>query len=253
MSPAELGELLPEGWTTGEVLGRRDWTPELFTLTVAAAVAPFEPGQFLRLGLARDEHLLSRAYSVASAPGAPLEFYVALVQDGALTPALHALAPGEALAVTVEAAGHFTLAHLPDAEQLWLVATGTGLAPYLSMLRTEEPWRRFGRVILVHGVRLHADLAYADELRALAASRGLVYLPLVTREPPREGVIGGRIPARLAELEARAGAPLDPARSQVMLCGNPDMVEEMEALLAARGLHRHHKGRPGNVTAERYW
>lgn len=248
-----LTDALPSGWTVGAVTLRQDWTPDLFTLVVEAEVAPFTPGQFLRLGLLEEDRFVSRAYSVASPHDHKLEFYIAVVEGGALTPALHTLGPGDPVAVTVEAAGHFTLAHVPDAPALWLVATGTGLAPYIAMLRTDEPWARFGRVVVVHGVRTHADLAYREELRQLSATRGLRYLPVVSREPPRDGALSGRIPANIAALEALAGAPLTPETSQVLLCGNPEMVAEMEKLLAARGMGRNRRTKPGNVTAERYW
>jgi len=246
----DLAELLPHGWVAGEVTARRDWTDELFTLTVRAEIEPFVAGQFLRLGLVEEDRLVSRAYSVASAPGAPLEFYVALVPGGALTPALHALGPGDALAVSARPAGHFTLERVPDAPALWLIATGTGLAPYLSMLRAGELWDRWGRVVLVHGARMHADLAYGEEIRQIRETHGLRYLPVVSREPPGQGVLGGRIPQRVAELEAAAGVALAPETSHVLLCGNPAMIEEMEALLAERGMK---PGRGGSVTVERYW
>lgn len=253
MVASELAELLPQGWVAGEVMARRDWTGELFTLTVGADVEPFVAGQFLRLGLVEEDRFVSRAYSVASAPGAPLEFFVALVREGALTPALHELGPGDALAVTARAAGHFTLEHVSVLPALWLIATGTGLAPYLSMLRAGELWARWGRVVLVHGVRTHADLAYGEEIRQLCGTRGLIYLPVVSREPPQDGVFGGRIPQQIAALEAAAGVALAPESSHVLLCGNPAMIEEMDALLAARGMGHDRPSRPGNVTIERYW
>ncbi len=250
---ATLAELLPDGWTVGRVQTRLDHTPELFTLRVQAQVQPFVPGQFLRLGLPEEDRFVSRAYSVASPHGLVLDFYVALVPEGELTPALHALRPGDPLAVSTEAAGHFTLEHVPSAPALWLISTGTGLAPYLAMLREGSLWERFARVVLVHGVRLHQDLGYREEIARLGAGRELVYVPVVSREPARDGSLEGRIPANLEALEARAGVTLSPESSQVLLCGNPGMVEEVEALLAARGMARNRRTRPGNVTTERYW
>lgn len=232
-----------------------DWTENLFTFTLDAAVEPFRAGQFFRLGLVEGETWVSRAYSAASAPGQPLEFYVALVEGGALTPDLHRKAKGDEIAVFPRATGHFTLEHVHDAELLWLVCTGTGLAPYISMLRSEEPWARFGRVIVVHGVRHAADLCYREELLALGQRRGdrLSWVPVVSREPTREDVICGRIPQQLEAVEARAGYGIRPETSQVLLCGNPDMVVEVEALLAARGLRRNKLKLPGHITTERYW
>lgn len=250
----DAGWELPEGWVQGEVSGKVEWTADLFTLAVTAPVRPFLPGQFLRLGLPVHDQWVSRAYSVASAPGTPLEFYVVRVAEGALTPSLHDLRPGDPVGVTVEAAGHFTLDRVPDAEDLWLISTGTGLAPYISMLRTDDPWRRFRRIAVVHGVRHAPDLSYQPELAALSAAHDgrLTYVPVVSREAA-PGAVQGRIPQQLAAIEAAAGFALSAASSQVLLCGNPDMLSEMEALLEEKGMHRHRRERPGNVLLERYW
>ena len=249
-----LGAMPATGWVPGVVRERRDWSADLFTLRLHAEVGAFEAGQFFRLGLSREGVWLSRAYSVASAPGEPLEFYVVTVPEGALSPALHLLNPGDALGVSARAAGHFTLARVPDAPVLWMIATGTGLAPYLSMVRTEEPWRRFGRIIVVHGVRHAVDQAYRDELAALSAAHDgrLTRVPVLSRERA-PGLISGRIPACIAEIEEAAGAPLSRESSQVMLCGNPDMLTEMAELLAKRDMPRHRAALPGNVHMERYW
>lgn len=249
-----LSAMPATGWVQGVVRERRDWSADLFTLAVHAPVGGFEPGQFLRLGLSREGAWLARAYSVASAPGEPLEFYIVTVPEGALSPALHLLKPGDALGVSARAAGHFTLARVPDAPLLWMISTGTGLAPFLSMLRTEEPWRRFGRIILVHGVRHAVDQAYRDELTARSAAHEgrLTRVPVLSRERV-PGLISGRIPACIAEIEDAAGAPLSRESSQVMLCGNPDMLTEMADLLARRDMPRHRAALPGNVHMERYW
>lgn len=249
-----LAHMPDHGWAAGRLLSRKDWTPELFTLTLEGPVQPFVAGQFLRLGLDVAGAWVARAYSIASAPGAPLEIYIVAVEGGALTPALHALQPGDPVGLTPHAAGHFTLAQASSAEHLWMFATGTGLAPFLSMLGTPEPWERFGRIHLVHGVRRAADLSYAAELRALSEAHGgrLSLHPVVSRQPDADA-LHGRIPERLADLEAQAGAPLSPETSQVLLCGNPAMLDDLEALLAARGLRRPHAGQPGQVHLERYW
>lgn len=242
------------GWVEGVVRERLDWSADLFTLCVDAEVGDVQAGQFFRLGLSREGAWLARAYSLASAPGETLEFFVVAVPDGALSPALHRLNPGDAVGVSARAAGHFTLARVPDAAVLWMISTGTGLAPYISMLRTEEPWRRFGRVVLVHGVRYAADLAYRDELATLSAAHGgrLTHVPVLSRERC-PGLIAGRIPASIHEIEAAAGATLSHGSGQVMLCGNPDMLTEMSELLAQRGMPRHRPSLPGDVHLERYW
>jgi ferredoxin/flavodoxin---NADP+ reductase len=244
-------------WSEGRILERREWAPGLVSLSVAAEVAPFEPGQFLNIGLRLGGELVFRAYSLASPPARPLEFYVTEVPGGQLTPHLCQLAPGDELLVEQHPQGFFTLRYVPDAAELWLVATGTGLGPFMAMLRSDEIWRRFARIIVAHGVRETAQLGYRDELAALSAQHDgrLSWLPVVSREPAAGGVLHGRLTTTLADgsLEARAQLTLDPARSHVMICGNPAMIQDLTALLEARGLRKHRQRKPGHISIEKYW
>lgn len=245
------------GLIEAKITFRRDWAPGLATLGLAGPLDAFQPGQFVNLGLELGGELVRRAYSLASAPGAEPEVFLNEVEGGALTPALFRLGPGEGVLMEQKPQGFFTLEWLPPADELWLCATGTGLGPFISMLRSGEPLQKFLRVVLVHGVR-HADqLAYSEELDSLAAgSRGrLAHIGVVSREPDAPGALHGRITSALesGELERKAGLQLSPAHSHVMLCGNPTMIEEMSALLAARGLRRHRQRKPGHVTSERFW
>jgi ferredoxin--NADP+ reductase len=244
-------------WSEARVLARREWSPGLVTLTVQADIAPFEPGQFVNVGLRLEGELVFRAYSLASPPGAPLEFYVTEVEGGALTPELAKLRPGDSLLVEQHPQGFFSLRYVPDTPELWLLATGTGLGPFLSMLRSEEIWRRFGRLVVAHGVREVAHLCYREEFAALAAQHEgrLVWVPVVSREPAAGGVLHGRLTTTLADgsLEARAGITLAPERSHVMLCGNPAMIQDVTALLEGRGLRKHRQRKPGHISIEKYW
>ena len=157
-------------WTPGTIERKHVWDEGLFTLTVRAPeVETFQPGQFLQLGLDLPDGHLHRPYSVASPHGELLDFFIVLVEDGRLTPRLWNMREGDQLDVSQKAAGSFTLGHCPQASHLWLIGTGTGLAPYIAMLRTEEPWQRYQKIIVVHGVRHAPDLAYQDELARYTA------------------------------------------------------------------------------------
>ncbi len=233
------------------------WTPGLVTLRLDHRLDGFAPGQFLNIGVAGDAAGARRAYSIASAPGAALEFYVTEVPGGALSPSLCSLPAGTEVLLDAHPQGFFTLKWVPEAKLLWLVATGTGLGPYVSMLRSGEPFTRFERVILVHGVRHTKDLGYAEELRALVAQRAgqFEYVPVVSRESaPGDVALGGRLTTALSSgaLEARALSVLS-VDSHVMLCGNPAMIDDVLTLLGERGLKRHRTRAPGHVTMERYW
>jgi ferredoxin--NADP+ reductase len=244
------------GFNRGTVTVHHAWAPGLYTLTVDAVTEPFAPGQFFNLGLPAGDDFVRRSYSVASAPGQPLEFFITRVEEGNLSPQLADLDLGAELWVEPRAQGFFTLDYVPDAEDLWLVGTGTGLGPYLSMLREGSLFRRFGRVVLVHGVRLASHLAYADELARIAAAHPgqLVRVPVVSREPA-PGALRGRVTTALRDgsLENHAGCPLTAERSHVLLCGNPAMIEEMMGIFQERGLRRHRQRNPGHVTFEKYW
>lgn len=243
-------------WTDGIVKRKQVWAEGLFTLEVSAPeVQAFVPGQFLQLGFDEDDGHLHRPYSVASPHGEVLDFFIVLVEDGALTPKLWKLEVGDSVDVSQRAAGSFTLKHCPGEKDLWLVATGTGLAPYIAMLRTEEPWARYERITVVHGVRYLNDLAYQEELDQHQQQYGdrFRYLPVVSREGS-ENTLPGRITTCLGDgkLEAAAGQELS-TESCMMMCGNPDMLNEMEEMLGERGIHKHKKKEPGQIVVERYW
>jgi ferredoxin--NADP+ reductase len=234
------------------VLARTDWAEGLWTVRLDAEVS-FRPGQFVNLALELDGEMVRRAYSLASPPGRPPEFYLVRVPSGRFTTRLYERRIGDTVLCEREAHGFFTLEHVPPARDAWLLATGTGLGPFLSMLRSGEPFARFENVVLVHGVRCAAHLGHREELAALADARPRFrYLPVLSRE---ESELTGRIPqlALDGRLERAAGRELDPAQSHVLLCGNPDMIRDATAALEQRGLRKHRKREPGHITTERYW
>lgn len=249
---------MPIAWQTAQLERAHEWAPGLKTLTLSTKSSiPFEAGQFVNLALDLPDGRVTRSYSMASAPGDPdLEFFLVEVEGGALTPSLLALEPGATLFVNPLPAGHFVLAKVPDAKTLWLIATGTGLGPYISMLRTPEPWERYERIVLVHAVRQPEHLAYREELAVHAAMHDdrLRLVSIVSRADA-DGALRGRVTTALQDgsLEQAAGLSLAPSTSQVLLCGNPGMIGEMRTLLAERGLKRHRRRDPGHVTAEKYW
>lgn len=243
-------------WTHGVVERKIVWDHGLFTLVVRApGVEPFEPGQFLQLGIDTATGHLHRPYSVASPHGEQLDFFVVLVEDGKLTPHLWAMEVGDKIDVSTKAAGSFTLKHCPPARTLWLMSTGTGLAPYIAMLRTAAPWTNHERIVVVHGARHGRDLAYQEEFAQFAEryTDRFRYIPVISREQ-FPGALHGRITTCIENgtLET-AGGQVFSNESCVMLCGNPDMLNEAEELLAARGLTRNKPKSPGQIIVERYW
>jgi len=248
------------GWLQGRVLENRAWTQTLFSLRVAAPALSFEAGQFVRIALDLEEgnagSRVARPFSFVNAPADPvLEFYGVIVPGGPLSPALARLKAGDALFVADNPSGFLVLSEVPPAEDLWLVATGTGIAPFLSILRSAAPWERYRRVILVHGVRHAQELVYREMIEDLQRTRPGVfsYVRFVSRESA-PGALGGRIPAAIRDgrLEAAAAA-IAPERSQFMLCGNPDMLKDATAALVERGLRKNRRRTPGQITVESFW
>lgn len=240
------------------------WSPSLFSLRFSRDPGfRFIAGQFARLGVEKaDGSCVWRAYSMVSAPHDDyLEFFSIVVPGGAFTSELSQLKVGDSLLVEKQALGFLTLDRFADGRDLWLLASGTGLAPFLSILQGLEVWQRFARVVLVYSARTASELAYQPLIHGLMQQAHLaeyadkfVYLPLVTREPV-PGCLHGRITALLdnGELERAAGVSLDPAHSRLMICGNPQMIDDTRARLKERGLQLSLSRRPGQVAVENYW
>ncbi len=253
-----------EKFTRQRLLEVRPWSPKLFSLRCTRDPGfRFSAGQFARLGVRKASgSIVWRAYSMVSAPhDEHLEFFSIVVPSGEFTSELSRLGPGDELLVERQAYGFLTLDRFPDGRDLWLLASGTGLAPFLSILQGLEVWQRFERILLVYSARNAQELAYQSLIGELAGrdyleglGEKLVYLPTVTREQ-LPGCLHGRITTLIesGELERAAGVMLQPEHSRVMLCGNPQMIEDGLALLKTRGLQLALTRRPGQIAVENYW
>lgn len=274
---------------TVTVLSKTTWTPNLFSFTVSRPDSfKFTAGQFVRLGVnpsqlkyykqqraagnaaaneEQNEKLnedIFRAYSIVSSPfDEVLEFFSIVIPDGAFTSQLQHLEVGDELLLNTMPFGFLTLARYqkPLPKDLWLLATGTGLAPFLSMLQDLQTWEDYEHIILAYSARSIEELAYVEKIESLQEDFGslvenpakLIFIPIVTREPV-EGALTERLPKLLLDgtLQARAGIALDIDSTHVMLCGNPDMVEDTKEALKTLGLVMNRRGE-GNIAVENYW
>ena len=202
-------------WLEGRVIENRHWTDALFSLRVEAPRLTFEAGQFVRIALEWSERI-ARPFSFVNPPEDPvLEFYGIVVPEGPLSPRLARLRAGRSRCyVASNPAGFLVLSEVPDAETLWLVSTGTGIAPFLSILRTETPWQRFRNVVLVHAVRHARELVYQELIGQVARQHEDVLhtFTFVSREAA-PGSLAGRIPAAIARRQAggRGGVAARPS------------------------------------------
>jgi ferredoxin--NADP+ reductase len=238
----------------------------------------FKPGQYVVLGLpagaprtllsdpdedppADPSKLIRRAYSIASSSLTKneLEFYVTLVRSGALTPRLWALHPGDRVWLSNKPVGLFTLNDIPPDQHVVMIATGTGLAPYMSMMRTHLATPGDRRYAALVGARHSWDIAYSSELTTMQRlSPRFTWLPTISRPAEEPIAWNGDVGHvqdlwRSGELAERWGFAPAPGNTHVFLCGAPAMIDDMTAMLAAEGFRADERGKPGQVHAERYW
>ena len=251
-------------FTCQTLLDVQPLTPNLFSLRVSRDPGfRFRSGQFARLGVTKpDGSVAWRAYSMVSAPHDEyLDFFSIVVPGGEFTSELSRLGQGDELLIDRQAFGFLTLDRFVGGRDLWLLATGTGIAPFMSILQDFEAWERFDSIKLVYSVREARELAYVDEIAGLeqrdylqAFAGKLQFIPVVTREA-HPGALSARITTLIetGELERAAGLAFSPEHSRVMLCGNPQMIDDTRQALKARDLQLSLSRRPGQVAVENYW
>jgi len=245
------------------VLTVHHWNETVFSFTTTRDPSlRFENGHFVMLGLKVDERPLMRAYSIASANHEDfLEFLSIKVADGPLTSRLQHIKPGDEVLVSRKPTGTLVLHDLKPGKHLYLLSSGTGLAPFMSLIKDPDLYERFEKIVLVHGVRYRSELAYRDfiewelthhEYIGELVRRQLIYYPTVTRQRFR---YQGRITSLIesGKLFSDVGLPmLDPSCDRVMICGSPAMLRDLSALLDARGFQiSPHVGEPGDYVIER--
>ncbi len=244
------------------VLSVHHWTDRLFSFrTTRAPSFRFRSGQFVMMGLETDQRPLLRAYSLASPYYADtLEFFSIKVPDGPLTSRLQHLREGDEILVGRKPTGTLVLDNLRPGRNLYLLGTGTGLAPFLSIVRDPEAYERFDRVVVAHGVRWIKDLAYSDyltnelpkdEFVGELVREKMLYYPTVTREP---FVHTGRLSLAITAntmTDALGLPPLNHEQDRVMLCGSPAMLSDIRTLLDARGFVEGNTGEPGDYVIEK--
>lgn len=244
------------------VLSVHHWTESLFSFrTTRNPSFRFRSGEFTMIGIPVDGKPLLRAYSVASAHYADeLEFFSIKVQNGPLTSRLQHLKEGDPIMVSTKPTGTLVLDNLAPGKNLYLLGTGTGLAPFLSIIKDPEAYERFEKIVVVHGVRFVKDLAYGefiekalpdDEFIGEFVRDQLVYYPTVTREPHK---YTGRITSLMesGKLFKDIGLPpMSMENDRFMLCGSPHMLADVKGLLDQRGWTEGNHGEQGHYVIEK--
>ncbi len=254
---------MPTNWITAKVIENRKLTDRHYALIIEAEFMPFQAGQFARLqieaiGESGELEKFANPYSLINTPDEKYgEVYFNTVPDGKVSNGLAALKAGDSVEIAQPCVGFFVLSQIPkDVKNLWMLSTGTGIGPYLSMLKTTDAWERFENIILVHAVPHADELCYSDLIEQFKKEHPdqFQFIPVVSREN-HEGALKGRIPALIEDgsLEATANIKINIEDSHIMLCGNSGMLKDSKAILKERGLNRHLNHKPGHVSAEQYF
>lgn len=243
-------------WLTGKVIEKIQWNKRLLSLRIQADLRDFKPGQFVRVALDIEGERVARPYSLVNKPGDEfLEIYFNIVPEGPLSPKLAELQVDDEIFVTDKANGFLTVDEVPECKHLWLLATGTGVGPFLSILKSENIWQRFEKVILGYSVRDQSELSYQQQIAAIENQheKQFSFVPFITREKV-EGAINQRITQSLIDgsFEKRAAIAINEDDSHVMMCGNSAMISSVSECLDNRGLRKHRRREPGHITTEKY-
>lgn len=244
-------------WVTGTVVESVHWTPILFSLKIEAAINPFKAGQFTSLALDVEGERIARPYTFVNTPGShAMEFFLYAATQGRLSNALVTLKTGDSVWVKQQPNGFFILDEIPQSKDLWMIATGTGIAPFMSILKSAEVWEKYKNVILVQAVRTKSDLLYQDSIDGIKSQhpQSFVHQVFVSRQEIKNS-LPGRVTTAIenGDLERAVGIEFSLEDSQIMLCGNPGMTKESLELLKARGFTKNRRRTPGHLTTENYW
>jgi len=235
------------------VMSIHKWSEKTFSFTTTRPEDfQFENGEFVTLGLKTEGKLIARAYSIVSDNEKEhLEFLSIHVPDGPLTSRLAHIQIGEGVWINSKTTGSLTLKYVQPGRVLYMLSTGTGLAPFMSLIRSPETYASFERIVLIHTVRTVKELAYKEELEAIAGDKPVIYIPTVTREPYVQSGRGTDL-FKSGELFDRYELPpADPEHDRIMICGNPDMNRDMTGYLKDKGwVMTNHRG-VGNFTVEK--
>ncbi|PWQ98812.1 ferredoxin--NADP reductase [Leucothrix arctica] len=248
---------MPSAFLSATVIENFKWADNLFSLKLSVELGPSKAGQFIRLKLKVGDEYIAKPYSLVNPPNEKYaEVLYNTVKDGVMSHALSTLKSGDMIEISQPAVGFFVIEEVPDCKHLWMMATGTGLGPYLSILQAPRVWERFEKIVLVHAVSYENNLAYEPLIQQLSDQHPeqLSYIRIVSQEKTSDA-LQGRIPALIVscELEEKAGVTISTENSQVMLCGNQHMIADTRALLKERGLKKHLRRSPGHITTEQYF
>jgi ferredoxin--NADP+ reductase len=245
-------------WVKGKVYDKIYWNEDMFSIIVNAKIQDYTSGQFTKLSLLdQNDKRISRAYSFVNNPNEFLhEFLIKTIHDGQLTPKIHTLEIGDDIYIGNKSSGMFTPDNVPTSNNLWMLSTGTAVGVFLSILNDSLVWDKHDKITLVQGVRTQNDLSHQSIIQQLMIKyKGRFnFIPVFSQDQHYTNEMQGRITDHIANymLSNQINVNFIPNDSQVMLCGNPNMIIDSKKILEDIGFTKC-TGSSGNITFERYW
>lgn len=245
-------------WVIGTVKQIKYYTNSLFSLIINAPINTFIAGQFAKLGLLINGKKVHRAYSYVNEPiNSDLEFYFVVISKGKFSSIIYTLKSGDNIMISKKSYGFFILNKIPSCDYLWMISTGTGIGPYLSILKNGKNLKRFKKIILINSVRYIKDISYISQIRNLQKfyNKKLIVQILISKEK-KYGFLTGRIPDLIYNglLELSVGFRINFKNTHIMLCGNPYMIYDTCNLLKKfKGMDKNSIFKHGSITVEQYW
>ncbi|QJC32057.1 ferredoxin--NADP(+) reductase [Enterobacteriaceae endosymbiont of Donacia versicolorea] len=247
-------------WIIGNIKDIKYWTKNLFSIILNAEVNNFIAGQFTKLALRINGEKIQRIYSYINSPkDKNYEFYISNIKDGKFTPYLYKLKINDKIMISKNASGIFTLNNIKVCENLWMLSTGTGIGPYLSILQDGICFKKFKKIILVHTIRYINDFNYLyiiKKIKKKYKNKFILQIILTRNSYINNSILYGYIPNLIqsGDLEKKIGIKIHKNNSHIMLCGNPNMIKETRKILEVnKNLSRNFINKSGNITSEQYW
>ena len=243
-------------WLNGKVVDNVRLNDYLTSLIIDVDLDGFTPGQFVRIGVQDGDEVLARPYSLVNTPEEQyLEVYFNIVPEGPLSPRLFDLQAGDDILVADNPSGFLTAGEIPECKHLWMIATGTGIGPFLSILKSDTAWDRFEKIVLCYSVSFAGELAYQDVIQQVIDTHKdqFCYVPVVTREDFPDS-LKNRVTTSMQDnsLQHKVGFSINADDSHVMMCGSSEMIVDVSERLVSMGMKKHRRRDPGHFTTEKY-
>ncbi|WP_343183054.1 FAD-binding oxidoreductase [Buchnera aphidicola (Neophyllaphis podocarpi)] len=248
-------------WVKANIIKLNQWNNKLFSIILSANINPFIAGQFTKLCInnKKNKDKIQRAYSYVNSPNSKnLEFYIVSIPNGKFTKKLINMNCDDEILISKESSGFFTLNQIPSSNLLWMIATGTGIGPYLSILQYGgKELNKFNKIILIYAVSYFEDISYLNLINKLKTKyKNKLHVEFILSREKKQNILYGHIPQLIEEgfIEDKVENYIEKENSHIMLCGNPGMVHDTRKfLIENKNMRKNLRKLQGHITSEHYW